>query len=56
MAVRTHLDEVFAFGLGDERLQLGRCEGVDETGFRDDEQENLRACEDGKLVRLARAG
>ena len=37
--VRTsaHLDEVFAFGLGDERLKLRCGEGVDETSLGDDE-------------------
>lgn len=31
--VETSLDEIFAFGLRDERLQLGGREGVYETCF-----------------------
>ena len=34
-------------GLGDERLQLGRGEGVDETCLGDDEQQHLGTGEDG---------
>lgn len=48
----THLDQVLAFGLGDERLEFRGREGVDEAGLRDDEQENLGASQDGQLVRL----
>lgn len=33
----SHLDEVLPFRLRDERLQLGSREGVDETGFGDNE-------------------
>lgn len=48
----TYLDEVLALGLGHEGLKLGSGKGVDETGFRDDQEENLGSREDGKLVGL----
>lgn len=48
----SYLDEVLALGLGDERLQLGGGEGVDQSGLGDDEQEHLGAGEDGQLVCL----
>jgi hypothetical protein len=38
------LDKVLAFRLGDEGLEFGGCEGVDEAGFGDDEEEDLGAC------------
>lgn len=50
-----YLNEVFAFGFGDERLQLGGGKGVDESGFGDHEEEDLGAGQDGKLVRLVAA-
>lgn len=43
----AYLDKVLAFGLGDERLEFGRRECVDETRLRDDEQKDLGAGEDG---------
>jgi len=43
--VEAGLDEVLAFRLGDEGLELGGGEGVDEACFGDDEEENLGACE-----------
>ena len=48
----TYLDEVLTLGLGDERLQLGGGEGVNETGLGDNEQQHLGAGEDGKLISL----
>jgi hypothetical protein len=42
----AHLDEVFALGFRDERLQLRRCERVHETRLGDDEQQDLGAGED----------
>lgn len=50
--VQACLDEVFALGLGDEGLQLGGGEGVDEAGLGDDEQEHLGAGEGGEFVCL----
>lgn len=47
-----YLNEVLSLGLGDKRLKLGGCEGVDETGLGDDEKENLSAGEDRELVCL----
>lgn len=51
-----YLDQVLALGLGDQRLELGGREGVDQTGLRDDEEEDLRAGQDRQLVRLQREG
>jgi hypothetical protein len=48
----TYLDQVLALGLGDEWLQLGGGEGVDETGLGDDQKEHLGAGEDGQFVGL----
>jgi hypothetical protein len=45
-SVEAGLDEVLAFGLCDERLELGSCESVDQTSLRDDQQKNLGASED----------
>jgi hypothetical protein len=42
----AYLDEVLALGLGDEWLQLGCGESVDETRLGDDEQQDLCASED----------
>ena len=50
--LKAYLDQILSLGLGDERLQLGRGEGVDQTGLGDDEQEDLGASEDGELVSL----
>jgi len=48
----TYLDEVLAFRLGDERLELGGGEGVDEAGLGHDEEQDLCAGENGELVGL----
>lgn len=48
----TYLNEVLALGFGDERLELGCGEGVNETGFRDDQEEHLGAGKDRQFVRL----
>lgn len=53
-AVCAYLDEVLALSLGDQGLELGGGEGVDQTGLRDDEQEDLRAGEDRQFVCLGR--
>jgi hypothetical protein len=50
----AYLDEILALGLGDQRLQLRCGEGVDEARLGDDEQQHLRAGQDGELVGLAR--
>ena len=52
--VEACLNEVLAFGLGHERLELGSGEGIDETGLRDDEEKDLSTRERGKLVGLKR--
>lgn len=36
--VQTCLDEILAFGLRDEGLELGSSESIDETSFRHDKQ------------------
>lgn len=50
--VQASLDEVLAFGLSDKGLELGGGEGVNETGFRYNEEEDLRSGECRKLIRL----
>jgi hypothetical protein len=42
----AYLDEVLAFGFGDERLKLRRGEGVDEASLGDDQQKHLGTRED----------
>lgn len=54
-SVQTRLDQVLAFWLLDERLEFGRGEGVNKPSLRNDQQQDLRACEDGQLVRLGSA-
>jgi hypothetical protein len=39
--IEACLDEVLALRLGDERLQFGGCESIDQAGFRDNEKEDL---------------
>ena len=50
--VETCLDEILALGLGDEGLELGSGEGIDETGLGDDKEEDLGASEGREFVRL----
>ena len=50
--VETCLDEVLAFWLRDEWLQLRGGEGVDEAGLGHDKEEYLCAGEGGKLICL----
>jgi len=47
-----YLNQVLALGLCDERLKLGRGEGVDQPGFRHDQKQDLGACENRELVGL----
>ncbi len=51
-----YLDQVLALGLGDQGLQLGRCEGVDEARLGHDQQQHLCAGQDGQLVGLRADG
>jgi hypothetical protein len=51
-SIEAGLDEVLAFRLGDERLELGGGEGVDQTSLGDDEEEDLCAGECAELVCL----
>ena len=53
--VEACLNEVLAFGLGDERLELRGSKGVYEPGLGHDEQEDLGAGEGRELVRLGNA-
>jgi len=48
----SYLNEVLSFCFGDEWLQLGSGEGVDETSFRDNKQEHLSAGKDREFVCL----
>lgn len=50
--IETCLDEVLALRLGDERLQFGGCESIDQACFRDDEKEDLGSGQGGKFVGL----
>ena len=52
MRIGTYLNQVLAFRLGDERLELGGGEGIDQSRFGDHEQEDLGAREDGEFVCL----
>lgn len=49
-----YLNEILAFWLGDERLEFRCGEGVDETGFRNDEKKHLGASEDRQFICLRR--
>ena len=46
----SYLDEILAFGLSDEGLELRSGESVDESSLGDDEEEDLSASEDGQFV------
>ncbi len=48
----THLDEILAFWLRHEWLELWGGEGVDESGFGHDKKEDLGAGQDGEFVGL----
>ena len=48
----TDLDEILSFGFRHERLQLWSGECVYEAGLGNDQEKDLRAGEDGELVRL----
>lgn len=48
----TYLNQILAFRFGDQRLKLWGGEGVDEPGFRHDEEEYLGAGENGQLICL----
>jgi len=50
--VQACLNQVLSFSLGDKGLKLRCCECVDQTGFGDDEQEDLSSRKDGQFVRL----
>lgn len=36
-SVQASLNQILALGLGDERLKLGCCEGIDQTSLGNDE-------------------
>lgn len=42
----AYLDQIFALGLGNERLELGSGEGINQARLGDDQQEDLSACQD----------
>ncbi len=48
----TYLDKILSFSLGDKRLKLRCCKGIDQTGLGDNEEEDLGAGEDRQLVCL----
>ena len=41
-----YLNQILAFGLCDERLELGCREGINQTSLGNDEEENLGAGQD----------
>ena len=51
-----YLDQILALSLGDQRLELGGREGVDQPRLGDDEEKDLRAGQDRQLVCLQRDG
>lgn len=51
---KAYLDQVLALSLGDERLQLGGGEGIDQAGLGDDQEKHLGASENRQLVGLGR--
>lgn len=50
--IETSLNQVLTLCLGDKRLKLRCCEGVDKTSLRDNEEKDLSASEDGQFVGL----
>ena len=54
VAGEAYLNQVLAFSLGDKGLKLGCGEGVNQTGFRHDEKQDLCSGEDRKFVSLER--
>ena len=42
----AYLNQIFPFGFGDERLELGCSESVDQAGLGHDEEEDLCARKD----------
>ena len=47
MKVGAYLNQILAFGLCDEGLELGCREGVDQASLGDNEEKNLSASQDG---------
>lgn len=54
--IGSYLNEILALRLGDERLELGGGEGVNQAGLGDDQQQNLRAGQDRQFIGLERVG
>ena len=50
--VCAYLDEVLAFSLGYEWLELGCSEGVDQTSLGNDEEKDLGTGENRQFIRL----
>lgn len=48
----THLDQVLALWLGDQRLELGRGEGVDQSRLGDNQEQDLSTGQNGQLIGL----
>jgi hypothetical protein len=51
-SVETSLDEIFAFWLGYEGLELCGSKSINETCLRDDEQQDLGTSKGGEFVSL----
>lgn len=52
MRIWPYLNEILALGLGHQWLEFGGGKGVHQTSLGDDEEQHLRAGEDGQLVSL----
>jgi len=50
--VESYLYEILSFCFGDQWLEFGCCEGINQTGLGDDKQQNLSASQYGKFVGL----
>lgn len=51
---KSYLDKVLSFWLRHQWLQLGSCEGVDETGLGHNQKKDLGSSKDGEFVCLLR--
>lgn len=51
-SIEASLNEILAFRLGYERLELCGRERIYETGFGNDEKQDLSACQGRQLIRL----
>jgi hypothetical protein len=48
----AYLNQVLAFGLGNQRLKFRGSKGVDKASFGDDQEKNLSASQDREFIGL----